>query len=162
MITIRLATADDAPKLQQMIVQLAEGLGQSEDILSNAQNLAEIGLTQVPGFHAHIAVDTDTDQGVGLVFFFPEYSTWRGHAGVYIQDLYVDASQRGTGLGKKLLQAAARTGQQWQAKHLRLAVDYDNQAGRDFYTHVGFSEQPHYCITQLHGEAFINLLKANS
>ncbi|WP_404407571.1 GNAT family N-acetyltransferase [Pseudidiomarina marina] len=161
MITIRPATANDANELQRLLKELASGLGQADDLTSKAENLAAIALTKVPGFHAHIAIDETTDQAVGMVFFFAEYSTWRGEAGVYIQDLYVDKNQRGSGLGVRLLKAAAKTGQQWHAKHLRLAVDFDNPLGRKFYERVGFKEQPQYCITQLTGSSFMTLLEAD-
>lgn len=160
MITIRPATPADAPALQKMLHELADGLGQGPDITSTAENLAAIGLSQVPGFHAHIAFD-ENEQAIGMVFFFAEYSTWRGEPGVYIQDLYVNSNQRGSGLGVRLLKAAATTGQQWQAKHLRLAVDYDNPRGRKFYQRVGFKEQSQYCITQLTGADFQQLMEAD-
>ena len=44
---------------------------------------------------------------VGLALFFFEFSTWRGRPGVYVQDLYVAADMRGTGLGRRLLEAVA-------------------------------------------------------
>ena len=44
---------------------------------------------------------------VGFALFFHNYSTWRGHAGIHIEDLYVRPEHRGKGIGKALLARVA-------------------------------------------------------
>jgi GNAT superfamily N-acetyltransferase len=46
-------------------------------------------------------------QVVGCALWFLNFSTWRGKHGIYLEDLYVQPSQRGSGLGKALLTALA-------------------------------------------------------
>jgi len=44
---------------------------------------------------------------VGCALWFLNFSTWRGIHGIYLEDLFVSESQRGSGLGKALLAALA-------------------------------------------------------
>jgi len=46
-------------------------------------------------------------RAVGFALFFHNYSTFLTRPGIYLEDLYVRASQRGSGLGKALLAALA-------------------------------------------------------
>ena len=58
-----------------------------------------------PKLFGHVAeVDGEI---VGFAVWFLNYSTWRGVHGIYLEDLYVRESQRGSGLGKALLAALA-------------------------------------------------------
>jgi GNAT superfamily N-acetyltransferase len=47
------------------------------------------------------------DEPAGLALWFYNYSTFRGRAGVYLEDLFVDDAMRGKGIGKSLLQHLA-------------------------------------------------------
>lgn len=58
-----------------------------------------------PKLFGHVAeVDGEV---VGFAVWFLNFSTWRGVHGIYLEDLYVRESQRGSGLGKALLAALA-------------------------------------------------------
>jgi GNAT superfamily N-acetyltransferase len=58
-----------------------------------------------PALFGHVAeVDGDV---VGCALWFLNFSTWRGIHGIYLEDLFVSESQRGSGLGKALLAALA-------------------------------------------------------
>lgn len=45
-----------------------------------------------------------TGKAVGLSIYFFTFSTWTGKAGLYLEDLFVDESMRGQGVGKALFQ----------------------------------------------------------
>jgi GNAT superfamily N-acetyltransferase len=58
-----------------------------------------------PKLFGHVAeVDGEI---VGFAVWFLNFSTWRGVHGIYLEDLYVRSSRRGSGLGKALLAALA-------------------------------------------------------
>jgi GNAT superfamily N-acetyltransferase len=44
---------------------------------------------------------------VGFALWYPTFSTWTGRPGLWLEDLFVRPSARGTGLGRALLQALA-------------------------------------------------------
>ena len=94
--------------------------------------------------------------GVALYTIFP--STTRGQIGAFVTDLWVDASQRGTGLGRTLLarvrdDVAAR----WGASFLRLNYYADNPGAAAFYARLGFTAKPSEIWVTLEGQALEQL-----
>lgn len=80
---------------------------------------------------------------VGVALWSPFVSTTRGRIGAFVTDLWVNPSQRGTGLGRALL-AGVRDGAQarWGATFLRLNHAADNSAAAAFYARLGFRANP--------------------
>lgn len=74
----------------------------------------------------------------GMVIYYPDFSTHRGEAGLYIQDLYVTPSARGTGLARSLV-AATLVHQTWGARYITLGVSPDNRQALRFYQKTGFT-----------------------
>jgi GNAT superfamily N-acetyltransferase len=97
---------------------------------------------------------TRDGQAIGVLTFFTTFSTWRGKTGVYVQDIFVDESARGAGIGHRLLAAASRRGVELGADHLRLSVDQSNLAARAFYEHRQFDCCADERIYMLAGDAF--------
>ena len=74
----------------------------------------------------------------GLVVYFPEFSTWKGRPGVFIQDLYVVPEVRGTGLGRRLLDAVKADAAGWGAVYVKLTVHGEQPGAVAFYKRLGF------------------------
>jgi ribosomal protein S18 acetylase RimI-like enzyme len=91
---------------------------------------------------------------IGLCLYFPSFSSWRGRTGVYIQDLYVVASARGTALARTLLAEAAR---RTNAAYLRLSVDRGNAAAQRFYAREGLAPADEERIYVIEGGALARL-----
>jgi ribosomal protein S18 acetylase RimI-like enzyme len=72
-----------------------------------------------------------------MVLYFPEYSTWRGEMGLFVQDVYVSPEGRGLGLGRQLL-AGAMAHADWDPQFLTLMVAHPNARARAFYAELGF------------------------
>ena len=47
-------------------------------------------------------------EAVGMALYFYNYSTWRSKPGIYLEDLFVQPSERGKGYGKRLLVELAK------------------------------------------------------
>ncbi|MDO8861180.1 GNAT family N-acetyltransferase [Haliea sp. E1-2-M8] len=152
MIAIRPATAADTTAMDRMLRGLAASLGQSDKYLGSSAALALHGFGPEPAFFARLA--TEDDQAVGMVVYFWEFSTWRAQRGVFIQDLFVNPELRGTGLGKRLLLAAAEHGRSVDAAYLRLSVDNANLGAARFYQRLGFRVMEEDSLMLLHGEAY--------
>ena len=73
-----------------------------------------------------------------LAIFFPEYSSWRGVPGVYVQDIYVMDHLRGSGLSRLLLESVKERAMRWGGRYVRLTVYDGNQNAVSFYKHLGF------------------------
>jgi len=135
--SIRLARREDVPIVHRLLLALTETLGKSDEAKGTEKDIAVYGFGDRPCFEAMLAFDGEN--AVGLAVFFSEYSTWRGVPGVYVQDLYVAADCRGSGLGRDLLEAVRIRAGDWGGRYVRLTVYDGNQDALSFYRHLGFN-----------------------
>ncbi len=133
MIAYRRAVAEDASLIHSLLVENATHDG--GQIAGSAETLLRHGFGPQPLFRAVLAFD---DQPLGLSLFFPEYSSWRGAVGVFVQDLYLRPTARGRGLGRGLLVATLAHSADWQPQFLTLMVQHKNSAAQGFYAALGF------------------------
>jgi GNAT superfamily N-acetyltransferase len=135
-ISIRLASADDAEAIHQLLRELEQTLGATHSVKRSSKDILRHGFGTHPLFQALIASQAGKD--VGLALFFPEFSTWKGKPGVYVQDLFVARELRGSGLGRQLMQAVYDVAREWSASYCKLSVYGDNEAALQFYHRLGF------------------------
>jgi GNAT superfamily N-acetyltransferase len=154
-VTIRAATRADADAMAQMVHALAAVNGEIAKVSSRAEDFAMHGFSDPPLFRALIAEQNGA--AVGLSLWFCSFSSYRGDLGVYVQDLYVDDALRGTGLGRRLLEATAQAAQASGATHLRLSVANANSGARAFYRRLGLTYRDDECIYQIANNAFAGL-----
>src|SRR5437867_8616895 len=103
---IRAATPADVPAIARLIRGLAE-----YERLAHAVTLDEARLREHlfgPRPYAEVLLAEDAGIIVGFALFFPNYSTFRGQPGLYLEDLFVEPAHRGHGHGKALLRGVAR------------------------------------------------------
>ncbi|WP_375202521.1 GNAT family N-acetyltransferase [Hyphococcus sp.] len=148
---IRAAKLGDAAEIQAMIAALALEAHGPAQVLT-IEDVTKYGFGAEPAFQALVA---EIDGAVmGLAIFFPEFSTWRGRRGIYLQDIYVKPEARGRGVGKELIDALTREAKEMSAVYLRLAVDSDNHDAARFYERLGFAEAHRDRIFMLTDDAF--------
>lgn len=135
MITTREAVAADVPVLHAMLLSLARHDGGST--VGGPETLVRHGFGERPLFRAILA--ERGGEALGMVIFYPDYSTHRGEPGLYVQDIWVEEPARGLGLGKRLLAAAQRLGRSdWGSAYVTLGVDPGNARARAVYAKLGF------------------------
>jgi ribosomal protein S18 acetylase RimI-like enzyme len=148
---IRPAGPADAGALNAALAALSAHMGDPHR--ADAAALAEAMARDDPPFRALLA--EAGGEVVGAAMFSPMYSTVKGGAGVYVSDLWVAAAARGTGLGRRLLGAAAAQGRRrWGARYLKLSVYDDNPQARAAYDRMGFSEDTGARWLTLQGDAW--------
>ena len=135
-ISIRPATAENIPVIHALLTELEQALGAGDSVKRTAEDIRRFGFGQSPLFNVLLA--WQGEQAVGLALFFREFSSWRGSPGVYVQDLYVSADLRGSGLGRKLMEAVTKVANDWGATYCKLAVYGDNEPAITFYKRLGF------------------------
>lgn len=135
-IAFRLATAHDAERVHALLVELAAFIGSPGEMTASLDD-TRAGFDAPAAFTALLA-ERDGEP-VGLCLWFPIYSTWRGRRGVFVQDIYVAASERASGLGRALLAEAGRIASRNGAAFIRLAVDARNESAQRFYERLGFT-----------------------
>ena len=132
---IRRASADDAALIYRFIVELAEYEREPDAVEVTPAILAAQLAAEHPPFECVIA-EVD-GEAVGFALFFETYSTWRGAAGLYLEDLYVTPSRRHQGHGRALLaHLAAIATRRGCARFEWSVLDWNEPAIR-FYTSLG-------------------------
>ena len=121
MLNIRPATPADVPTMLRFIHELATYEREPNSVIATEADLLRDGFSLAPDgtaldtparFRALIADYTespnDAPTPVGFALFFTSYSTWLGHHGIRLEDLYVTPSLRGKGIGRAILTRLAQ------------------------------------------------------
>jgi GNAT superfamily N-acetyltransferase len=90
---------------------------------------------------------------VGFALWFYNYSTFRGRAGIYLEDLFVTPEARGVGAGKALLRRLAQRCVEAELGRLEWAVLNWNAPSIAFYDSLGASQKDDWTVRRLDGEA---------
>ncbi len=151
----RSATASDVPMIHALLV---ENAANDKGIIGGTEaTLLRHGFGPDPKFRVVLA--EKMEEVVGLALFFPEYSTWRGTVGAFVQDLYVRPQARGLGLGRALLTEVQRASADWESTFITLMVQRKNESARRFYAAQGFAVRGDADYLVLEGEALMRLLE---
>jgi GNAT superfamily N-acetyltransferase len=94
---------------------------------------------------------------VGFALWFYNYSTFRGRAGIYLEDLFVNPGARGLGAGKALLQRLAQRCVEAELGRLEWAVLDWNTPSIEFYDSLGAAAKDDWTVRRLDGEALRRL-----
>jgi len=93
--------------------------------------------------------------------FHYNYSTWRGHAGLYLEDLFVLVEMRGKGIGKALLQRLAQIALEEKCYGLRWMVLEWNEPALKLYESLGAELLGEWETMLLRGPALERLASAD-
>src|SRR5438445_11873406 len=102
MLSIRKATAHDAPLILDFIRRLAEYEREPNAVVATEEDLIRDGFGSEPKYRCLIAEWGGAPAGFALFHYI--YSTWRGHAGLYFDVLFVLVELRGKVFATALLQ----------------------------------------------------------
>ncbi len=153
---IRPAVIDDVETISDLIHDLSEFLGHSEDMKASVADLKNFGFGDQPFYKALIA--EDAGKPVGLCTYYTTFSSWRGRPGICILDLYVDPNLRGSGLGRRLMAETAKAGQAMGATFLNLSVHTSNLSGQKFYSAMGMDHMNSEQLFLIEGDVLANLI----
>lgn len=135
MLTIRWATPADVPIILGFIRELAEYEREPNAVLATAADLLRDGFTEPRRFRCFIAEHDGRPAGFAL--FFTSYSTWRGHHGIRLEDLYVTPALRRQGIGKALLAQVAKVARDEGCPRLEWDVLEWNEPAIAVYNRLG-------------------------
>jgi GNAT superfamily N-acetyltransferase len=131
---VRNATADDVGLLLQLIRELAAYERASGAVVATEDDLRRHGFGPQRHFEALVAMVED--QPAGFALFYPDFSTWHGRPGVFLEDLYVRDWARRRGVGRRLMTrlAAIAIERGWSTLHFNVL---DWNPAQDFYHRLG-------------------------
>jgi GNAT superfamily N-acetyltransferase len=135
MLSIRPATAADASLILEFIRRLAEYEREPDAVVATEADIIRDGFGAEPKYRCLIAEWNSTP--AGFAFFFYNYSTWLGKAGLYLEDLFVLPEMRGKGIGKALLQKLAQIAVAENCYGMRWQVLEWNEPALKFYDTLG-------------------------
>jgi GNAT superfamily N-acetyltransferase len=135
MLTVRFAVPEDADTIHRFIVGLAVYEREPDAVMCTPDILRRQLASERPPFECLLAEEDGEARGFAL--FFHTYSTWRGSAGVYLEDLFVPEVYRGRGIGKRLLIELARIARDRGCARLEWAVLDWNEPAIGFYKELG-------------------------
>ncbi|WP_169974837.1 GNAT family N-acetyltransferase [Tautonia rosea] len=148
--TIRPARPDDCETIVELIRELAD----YEQLLEHAKATPEDvqrGLFGHRPFAEALIAEWD-GHPVGLALFFHTFSTFRGQAGVYLEDLFVRPSHRGRGIGKALLSSLARLAVDRGCGRLEWSVLNWNEPAIGFYQAMGARPMDEWTVYRIDDE----------
>jgi len=154
-VTVRVATIADAPLILQFIRDLAE----YERLLHEVEATEADIRRDLFGENSRAFCDIAEYEGrpVGFALWFYSYSTFRGRAGIYLEDLFVRQEVRGVGAGRALLSRLAQRCVEADLGRLEWAVLNWNTPSIEFYDSLGASAKTEWTVRRVDGEALERL-----
>lgn len=134
---LRDLTEADVPAVVRLVHELAEYEKLPQECHLTEELLHRSIFTENPAVFGTVAAQEPGGPAVGYALWFLNYSTWEGVHGIHLEDLYVQPSQRGTGLGKALLTDLFRiAGERGYARVEWAVLDW-NTPSIEFYRSLG-------------------------
>jgi GNAT superfamily N-acetyltransferase len=154
-LNIRSATAADAG----IIVDFIAALAAYEKLSHEAKATEADILRDLFGPDPKVFCEIAEWQGkpVGFTLWFYTYSTFQGRHGIWLEDLFVDPSMRGKGIGKALLvNLARRCVNEGLGRFEWWVLDW-NEPSIEFYKSQGGVMQDEWTKVRVDGEALREL-----
>lgn len=154
-VAVRAATPADAPLIVAFVRELAE----YERLLHEVEMTEVDARRDLFGENPRCFCDIAEHEGkpVGFALWFYSYSTFRGRAGIYLEDLFVREEARGLGAGKALLRRLAERCVDADLGRLEWAVLNWNTPSIEFYDALGAGRKDDWTVRRLDGEALKRL-----
>ncbi len=149
-IAIRPATPDDVPLILMFLRELAAYEKLSHEVVASEADFQAALFGARPTVEAVIA--SLDGEAVGYALFFPNFSTFLGKPGLYLEDLYVRPAARGFGVGRELLIYLARLAVERGWGRFEWAVLDWNEPSIGFYKKLGAVPMDELTIFRLTGE----------
>lgn len=152
---IRTATPADVPVILALIRELAAYEREPAAVEATESMIQAALFGASPVASCHVA-ELD-DEIVGFALWYVTFSTWKGVAGLWLEDLFVRPAARGHGLGKLLLQQlAAVCVDRGYARFEWWVLDWNVDA-QGFYRALGACPEDDWTVWRVDGDALTAL-----
>jgi len=154
-VAIRPATAADVPRILELIRELAAYERSRDQVTATEEGLRAALFAAQPAVFGHVAVADD--DVVGFALWFVNFSTWLGRHGIYLEDLYVTPTMRGSGIGTALLAELAAICVRRGYGRLEWWVLDWNTPAIAFYRSIGAAPMGEWTVQRLAGKSLSDL-----
>jgi len=148
-LVIRAARRGDEHRLFELIVELGRFERLEHQITGAPGDLARELFSSPASAEALVATRSGTI--IGYAIFFTNFSSFLSRSGIWLEDIFVTESERGRGVGKRLLGEVASIARQRRAARLEWAVLEWNAPAIRFYESVGASVLPDWRVCRITG-----------
>ena len=150
--TVRPARPDDVADIHALVTELADYERSADQVAATATDLSRALFSDDPRVFCHVADDGAVGV-VGFALWYVTFSTWTGRHGIWVEDLYVRDSHRGTGHGRALMAALAAECRRRRYGRLEWWVLDWNLPATRFYEGLGAASMDEWTVNRLDGAA---------
>ena len=135
MIQVRKAVAADLPVVWKFLLKKAEFDNWLDRLEATPELLENALFGEEPQAGAYLA-EID-GKPVGFATYFYSFSTYLARRGIWLDDLFVDPTERGRGVGKALLKTLAEHALEQGYGRIEWVTASKNDRALDFYRGLG-------------------------
>lgn len=150
---IRKGTKADLPQTLELIRELALYEKAPEQVDNSVERMEIDGFGDKPVFDFFVAEKGQDIKGIAIYYY--RYSTWKGKS-IYLEDLVVRESERGSGIGKKLLDAVVMEALATDSRQVTWQVLDWNEPAINFYKKLGAELDGEWINCRLNHEQILN------
>ena len=150
---LRAAEERDLPSITALIVELAEFERLAHLVQATPEKLRPHLFGDRPAAECVVA-ETNGPQAevVAFALYFTNFSTFLARPGLYLEDLYVRPAQRGSGIGRALLEHLGALAVERGCGRFEWSVLDWNADAIAFYEGMGATVMPDWRICRISGE----------
>ena len=158
LLQLRPANAEDVGEILALIRELADYEKLLHEVDATEADVARDLFGSAPRAHCDIAMWNG--EVAGMAFWFYNYSTFLGRAGIYLEDLFVRPTFRGNGIGRSLIAHLAQRCVDENLSRLQWSVLDWNAPSIAFYESLGADVMREWLACRMSRKA-INALAAS-
>jgi len=145
----------DVPQIIALIREFAayENLSDFCEVTEERLSAALFGGAKV----AEAIVAFQEDAAIGYAIFYPNFASFRGQRGLYLEDIYIKQEFRGAGLGEAMLKYIAKLGKAGGFERIDFQVLEWNTPAVKFYEKLGATRDEEERHFRFVGESFAKL-----
>lgn len=153
-VTIRKAEREDVGLLLEFIRGIAKYEKMEDEVVATVEVLE----SEMFDHHSAEAIFAVVDgQEVGFALYFFNFSTFIGHSGLYLEDLFVWPEYRGRGYGKALLLHLVAMASERHCGRMEWSCLNWNKPSIDFYLSMGAIPMKEWTVYRLDAKALEKL-----
>lgn len=148
--SIREASEGDIETIYNFICELADYEKLRSDVTATVPVLRESLFVKK---QAEVIIAEEQGIPVGFALFFHNFSTFKGRACLYLEDIYVNPEHRGKGYGKRIFAALAKIAVERGCERFDWSVLDWNKPSIEFYKSLGAIPMDEWTVYRLTGDA---------
>ncbi|MDD4058378.1 MAG: GNAT family N-acetyltransferase [Bacteroidales bacterium] len=149
-IMIRKATEGDVETIFNFICELALYEKLRDDVTATPEILMDSLFVKK---QAEVIIAEEEGRALGFALYFHNFSTFKGKACLYLEDIFVKEEQRGRGVGKMLFKRLAQIAVERGCERFDWAVLDWNKPSIEFYKSLGACPMDEWTVFRLTGES---------